>query len=61
MILFDMDMPKWVLFFNPIIKKLRELNYKVIITSRGGEDYSELNKVLDLYNLEYISIGEDGG
>jgi len=61
MILFDMDMPKWVLFFNPIIKKLKKLNYEVIITSRGGEDYSELNKVLNLYNLEYISIGEYGG
>ena len=61
MILFDMDMPKWVLFFNPIIKKLEELGYKVIITSRGGEDYSELNKVLDLYNLDYISIGKYGG
>jgi len=60
-ILFDMDMPKWVLFFNPIIKRLKELNHKVIIVSRGGDDYSELNRVLDLYNLEYISVGEYGG
>jgi len=60
-ILFDLDMPKWVLFFLPIIKRLKEKNLNVVITSRGGEDYSELNKVLDLYNLDYISIGEYGG
>ena len=60
-ILFDLDMPKWVLFFNPMIKKLKKLGHNVIITSRGGEDYSELNKVIELYNLDYISIGEYGG
>ena len=60
-ILFDMDMPKWVLFFNPIIKRLKELNHKVIIVSRGGDDYKELNRILDLYNLEYISVGKYGG
>ena len=60
-ILFDLDMSKWVLFFNPIIKKLKKLGHSVIITSRGGEDYSELNKVIELYNLDYISIGEYGG
>ena len=58
MILFDFDMPKWILFFYPIIKKLNK-NY--IITSRGGSDYSELNKVIELYNLDYISIGRYGG
>ena len=60
-ILFDLDMPKWVLFFNPIIKKLKKSGHNVIITSRGGKDYTELNKVIELYGLDYISIGEYGG
>ncbi|AEA34605.1 DUF354 domain-containing protein [Hippea maritima] len=60
-ILFDLDMPKWVLFFYPIIKKLKKLGHNVIITSRGGKGYTELNKVIELYNLDYTSIGEYGG
>ena len=60
-ILFDLDMPKWVLFFNPIIKKLKQLGHKIIITSRGGKDYRELNQIIELYNLNSISIGEYGG
>jgi len=60
-ILFDLDMPKWVLFFYPIIKELKKRGHNVIITSRGGKDYTELNKVIELYNLDYISIGEYGG
>ena len=60
-ILFDIDMGKWALFFIPIIKELQKLNINVIITSRGGKDYTELNEILNLYNMEYISIGEFGG
>jgi len=60
MILFDISTPKWVLFFYPIMKRLDELNKKYIVVSRGGE-YSELNKLLDLYKIAYISIGEYGG
>ena len=60
-ILFDIDMGKWALFFIPIIKNLQKENFKTIITSRGGKDYTELNKILDLYNVEYISIGKYGG
>ena len=59
-ILFDIDMAKWALFFTTIIKNLQK-NHNIIITSRGGKDYTELNKILDLYNLEYISIGKYGG
>ncbi|WP_035003100.1 MULTISPECIES: DUF354 domain-containing protein [unclassified Lebetimonas] len=59
-ILFDLDMSKWALFFIPIIKKLKK-NHTVIVTSRGGKGYSELNKILDLYKINYISIGEFGG
>ena len=61
MILFDLDMGKWALFFIPIMKKLDELNKKYIVVSRGGEGYSELNEILDLYKIDYISIGEFGG
>ena len=60
-ILFDMDMPKWILFFYPIINELEKLGNKITITSREGKDYQELNKILDLYGLDYISIGEYGG
>lgn len=61
MILFDMDMGKWVLFFEPIIKKLEEKGIPYIITSRSGNGYTELNDLLDLKGLSYISIGEFGG
>jgi len=60
-ILFDLDMPKWVLFFYPIMKRLDELGQKYIVVSRGGAGYSELNEVLELYKIPYISIGEYGG
>ena len=60
MILFDISTPKWALFFLPILHRLTLLNQKYIIVSRGG-DYSELNSILDLYNIPYISIGEYGG
>jgi predicted glycosyltransferase len=43
------------------MKRLEELNKKYIVVSRGGKDYSELNKVLDLYKIPYISIGKYGG
>jgi len=59
-ILFDMDMGKWVLFFYPIIQRLKK-RANIIITSRGGDDYTELNQILDLYKLDYISVGQFGG
>ena len=60
-ILIDLDVPKWAMFFCPIIEKLREKNCKIIITSRGGEGYSELNEIIKLKGLEYITIGKYGG
>jgi predicted glycosyltransferase len=59
-ILFDIDMGKWALFFTPIIKKLQK-NHNIIITSRSGKGYTELNDLLNLYKINYISIGEFGG
>jgi len=61
MILFDLDMAKWALFFIPIMKKLDELDKKYIVISRSGKGYTELNEVLDLYKIKYTSIGEFGG
>ena len=61
MILFDLDMPKWVLFFYPIMQKLQKRNIEFIVTSRGGKGYNELNEILDLYKIPYISIGAFGG
>jgi predicted glycosyltransferase len=60
-VLFDLDMGKWALFFIPIIKELKKRNIKTIITSRSGKGYSELNDILDLYEMNYISVGEFGG
>jgi len=61
MILFDLDMGKWALFFFPIMKKLKEKNINYMVTSRGGKGYEELNQILDLYKVDYISIGKYGG
>jgi predicted glycosyltransferase len=60
-ILFDLDMGKWALFFYPIMKELKKRDISFVVTSRGGEGYSELNEILDLYKIDYISIGEYGG
>ena len=61
MILFDLDMGKWALFFYPIMKEFKKLKIPFIITSRGGKGYEELNEILNLYDIDYISIGEYGG
>jgi predicted glycosyltransferase len=61
MILFDLDVPKWVFFFEPIIKDLNSKGFETLIVSRGGDGYGELNALLDMKGLEYISIGEYGG
>jgi len=41
MILFDLDMGKWALFFYPIMKEFKKLKIPFIITSRGGKGYEE--------------------
>jgi predicted glycosyltransferase len=60
-ILFDLDMGKWALFFYPIMRELIKRKISFLVTSRGGDGYKELNEILDLYNIKYISIGEYGG
>ena len=61
MIWFDLVTPKSVLFFNPMIKKLQDLNIQIFITTRGGEGYKETIELLNLYNLKYTNIGNFGG
>lgn len=60
MIWFDLESPKCVLFFAPIIKELLLTN-EVLITSRGDENYSEINELLELKGLSYSSFGSHGG
>jgi len=59
-ILFDIVTPKWVLFFKPIIEKLKN-HHKIIITTRESKNYNETIELLKLHNLDYISIGKYGG
>jgi len=61
MIWFDLITPKSVLFFKPIIKKLKEQGIKLIITAREGVDYKEVIQLLQLYKIDFINRGEFGG
>lgn len=58
---FDLVTPKSILFFNPIIKELKSLGIEVLITTRGGDGYSEVTDLLKLYNLKYVDRGVFGG
>lgn len=46
-----------VRFFNGIIKKLESDGHEVLITAR---DFSKIHDLLDIFNLEYTSIGDHG-
>ena len=46
-----------VRFFNGIIKKLRKDGHEVLITAR---DFSNIHDLLDIFGLEYTSIGDHG-
>ena len=43
--------------FNGIIKKLRKDGHEVLITAR---DFSNIHDLLDIFGLEYTSIGDHG-
>lgn len=60
---FDIEIPKSVLFFKPIIDKLEERGEQILITARSGEGYSELQELLELYypNHKIYYIGSFGG
>ncbi len=61
MIWFDLVTPKSVLFFKPIIQKLKEQKLNIFITTRGGEGYKETVELLELYKLPHTNIGNFGG
>lgn len=61
MIWFDIITPKDVLFFNPIIKKLKSMNVPVLVTTRSCEGYLETLELLKLYEIEHINRGIFGG
>lgn len=46
-----------VRFFNGIIKKLKKDGHEVLITAR---DFSNIHDLLDIFELEYVSIGDHG-
>lgn len=60
MIWLDIIDPKYVLFFQSLIPKLKQLD-EVIITSRKSEGYSECQQLLELFCIPHICIGGYGG
>ena len=60
---FDIEIPKSVLFYRPMIKEIQARGYKVLITTRGGDGYKELEELMQLYFPEddVFSIGVFGG
>jgi predicted glycosyltransferase len=57
---FDLVTPKSVLFFKPIIEKLKN-KFNILITAREGQDYKEVVDLLRLYNLDFVNRGSFGG
>ena len=61
MIWFDLVTPKSVLFFRPMIEKIKSEGHKVLITTRQGEGYTEIVELLKLYDMEFVDRGVFGG
>jgi len=61
MIWFDLITPKSVLFFKPIIKQLKKIGEKIIVTAREGVDYKEVVDLLKLHKIDFVNRGEFGG
>ncbi len=60
MIWLDIIDPKYVLFFKPILPKLKALD-SVIVTTRESKDYDECLRLLELFNIEHYCVGGYGG
>ncbi len=60
---FDIEIPKSVLFFKPMIEELKKKNCSILITSRGGDGYEELTELMNLFYPDdhIFSIGFFGG
>ncbi len=54
----DLDNSPHVLFFNPIIKELRNRGIQVVITSRN---YAQVTKLADLFGIDHKKIGHHYG
>ena len=61
MIWFDLVTPKSVLFFKPIIKRLKNKGNKLLVTAREGIDYKEVVDLLTLHRIDFVNRGEFGG
>ena len=61
MLWFDLGTPKSVLFFKPLIERLRAKGRTPFLTSRGGRLYGELSSLVRLHDLDAIVVGEYGG
>jgi predicted glycosyltransferase len=55
---FDMTASAHPVVFRPVILRLRESGHEVVITAR---DYAQTLGLLDLYGLDYISVGRHAG
>ncbi len=54
----DMSAPAHVLVLRPVIDRLRERGYDVVVTSR---DYTQTQELLALHGMEHTPIGKHGG
>lgn len=61
MIWFDVLTPKQVLFFGPLVRRLRARGAEVLVTSRGGAAYEELRRLRQAHGLDAEVFGEWGG
>ncbi len=55
---FDLENTPNVLFFEPIVKRLRKMNHTVYITCR---DYSDIPTLSKLYGIQGSTVGWHGG
>jgi len=58
---FDIVTPKAVLFFIPIIKRIKQKGRHVLITTRESNGYTEVVELLKLYKVKFFNIGSFGG
>ncbi len=61
MIWFDLVTPKSVMFFKEIIRAIEARGKEVFVTARNSEGYEEVVQLLELYQIDYSTIGGFGG
>jgi predicted glycosyltransferase len=54
----DILTPKQVLFFNEIVKSLKNIGHEILLTTRK---YREVNELIQLKKMNAVVIGEHGG